>query len=72
MKHIFKTSLVSTAIVLAAISTDASAARKQTLTDQLSQTLQQAGLKEFENQITRQLSQALEVGAPLRLDQRTA
>lgn len=60
------------AITLALISTDASAARKQNPTDQVSQTLKKAGLKELENEVVRQLGQAIEVGAPLRLDHRTA
>ena len=64
--------LLFTVILAAAISTDASAARKQNPTDQVSQALKQAGLKELENEVVRQLGQAIEVGAPLRLDHRTA
>ena len=60
------------AITLVLISTDATAARKQSPTNQVSQALKQAGLKELENEVTRQLGQAIEVGAPLRLDHRTA
>ena len=51
---------------------DAIGARKQTFTDQITQGLEQAGLKQLENEAVRQLGQAIEVGAPLRLDQRTA
>ncbi|MDP1767506.1 MAG: hypothetical protein Q8L74_01745 [Nitrospirota bacterium] len=72
MKQIFKVTLVFASILTAAFSTDAMAARKQSPTDQLSQALKQAGLKEVENEVVRQLGQAIEVGAPLRLDHRTA
>lgn len=72
MKQISTIVLVSAAILLALFSTGAEAARKQSPTDQVSQALKQAGLKEVENEVVRQLGQAIEVGAPLRLDHRTA
>src|SRR5690349_17199326 len=40
--------------------------------DPVAQALQQAGLKELDKEVVRQLGEAIEVGAPLRLDQRTA
>lgn len=51
---------------------DATDARKQSPTDQITQTLEQAGLKQLEQEAVRQIGEAIEVGAPLRLDQRTA
>lgn len=72
MTRISKAVLLSLAILAVGFSTDASAARKQNPTDQVSQALKQAGLKELENEVVRQIGQAIEVGAPLRLDQRTA
>jgi hypothetical protein len=38
----------------------------------LSRTLQEGGLKQLEDEVVRRLGEAIEVGAPLRLDQRTA
>jgi len=72
MTHVSQAVLFSVVTLIALSSTDATAARKQNPTDQVSQALKQAGLKELENEVVRQLGQAIEVGAPLRLDHRTA
>ena len=64
---------VSAAILSAAFwtTTPTDAGKKQPA-DPLSRTLQEAGLKQLEDEVVRQLGEAIEVGAPLRLDQRTA
>jgi hypothetical protein len=72
MKHIFTALLILEVLLLATFSADAMAARKQRPADHLSQTLEQAGLKELNNEIVRRLGEAIEVEAPLRLDQRTS
>ena len=73
MKRISRAVLFSAAILLAAFwtTTPTDAGKKQPA-DPLSRTLQEAGLKQLEDEVVRQLGEAIEVGAPLRLDQRTA
>jgi hypothetical protein len=72
MKRISKAALVSAAILSAAFWTNPTDAGKKQPADPLSRTLQEAGLKQLEDEVVRQIGQAVEVGAPLRLDQRTA
>ena len=73
MKRISKAVLVSAAILLAAFwTTTPTDAGKKPPADPLSRTLQEAGLKQLEDEVVRQLGEAIELGAPLRLDQRTA
>lgn len=72
MKHIFKVTLVSAAILTAAFATDAMSAGKQKPADPLTQAIQGAALKQLDAEVVRQVGQAIEVGAPLRLDHRTA
>jgi hypothetical protein len=72
MKQLFKVTLVSAAILTAAFATDATAAGKKKPADPLTQALQGAALKQLDAEVVRQLGQAIEVGAPLRLDERTA
>jgi hypothetical protein len=72
MKRISKAALVSAAILSAAFWTNPTDAGKKQPVDPLSRTLQEAGLKQLEDEVVRQLGEAIEVGAPLRLDQRTA
>jgi len=72
MRRISKAVLVSAAILTAALSTMPATARKQPPADPLNQALQGAVLKQLDAEVVRQLGQAIEVGAPLRLDQRTA
>jgi hypothetical protein len=63
--------LISTATLGLFFSEPATAGRKPP-SDPITQTLEQAGLKELDKEVVRQLGEAIEVGAPLRLDQRTA
>ena len=73
MTRISKAALFSALILSAALSTiPAAARRQQPPADPLNQTLQGAVLKQLDAEVVRQLGQAIEVGAPLRLDQRTA
>ena len=72
MKQIFKVTLVFASILTAAFSTDATAAGRQKPAYPFTQALQGAALKQLDAEVVRQLGQAIEVGAPLRLDHRTA
>ncbi|MEO5957136.1 MAG: hypothetical protein ABIR36_15805 [Nitrospiraceae bacterium] len=72
MKQIFKVTLVFASILTAAFSTDATAAGRQKPANPFTQALQGAALKQLDAEVVRQLGQAIEVGAPLRLDHRTA
>jgi hypothetical protein len=71
MKRISKAVLVSAVILSAAFWTSPTDAGKKQPADPLSRTLE-AGLKQLDAEVVRQLGQAIEVGAPLRLDHRTA
>jgi hypothetical protein len=72
MKRISKAALVSAAILSAAFWTNPTTAGRQQPADPLSRTLQEGALKKLDAEVVRQLGQAIEVGAPLRLDHRTA
>ena len=72
MKRISRAALVSAAILSAAFWTNPIDAGKKPPADPLSRALQEGGLKQLEDEVVRQLGEAIEVGAPLRLDQRTA
>jgi hypothetical protein len=73
MKRISKAALVTAVILLAAFwTTNPTDAGKKQPADPLSRPLQEAGLKQLEDEVVRRLGEAIEVGAPLRLDQRTA
>jgi hypothetical protein len=72
VKQIFKVTLVFASILTAAFSTDVTAAGKQKPDYPFTQALQGAALKQLDAEVVRQLGQAIEVGAPLRLDHRTA
>jgi len=72
MKRISKAALVSAVILLAAFWTNPTDAGKKPPADPLSRALQEGGLKQLEDEVVRRLGEAIEVGAPLRLDQRTA
>jgi hypothetical protein len=70
--RISKAALLSLAILTAAFATDAMSAGKQKPADPLTQALRGATLKQLDAEVVRQVGQAIEVGAPLRLDQRTS
>ena len=72
MIRICKAVLFFVVILTVAFSTDVTSAGKQKPVDPLSRTLQDAALKQLDAEVVRQLGQAIEVGAPLRLDQRTS
>jgi hypothetical protein len=72
MKRISRAVLISAVILAAAFWTNPTDAGKKQPADPLSRTLQEAGLKQLEDEVVRQIGQAIEVGAPLRLDQRIA
>jgi len=74
MMRIFKAGFLFAILLSTTLSTDPAAARRQPPppADPLTQALQGAGLKQLDAEVVRQLGQAIEVGAPLRLDQRTA
>lgn len=73
MTRTLRAVLFSVVIIAVAYSIDPAAARKQqSPTDPITQTLEQAGFKHLKEEVVRQIGQAIEVGAPLRLDQRTA
>ena len=73
MTRIFKAVLVSAVILSAAFwTTNPTDAGKKQPADPLSRALQEGGLKQLEAEVVRRLGEAIEVGAPLRLDQRTA
>jgi hypothetical protein len=72
MKRISKAALVSAVILSAAFWTSPTDAGKKQPADPLTQALQGAALKQLDAEVVRQLGQAIEVGAPLRLDHRTA
>ena len=72
MKRISKVVLVSAAILSAAFWANPTDAGKKQPPDPLSRALQEGGLKQLEDEVVRRLGEAIEVGAPLRLDQRTA
>lgn len=72
MKRISKVALVTAAILSAVFLTNPAVAGRKPPPDPLTKALQGAGLKQLQDEVVRELGQALEVGAPLRLDQRTA
>jgi hypothetical protein len=72
MKRFSKAALLAAVVLSTAVFTNPAVAGRKPPPDPVTQALQQAGLKELENEVIRQLGQAIEVGAPLRLDQRTA
>ena len=72
MKRISKAALVTVAILSAVFLTNPAVAGRKPPPDPLTKALQEVGLKQLEDEVVRELGQALEVGAPLQLDQRTA
>ncbi|HSS31097.1 MAG TPA: hypothetical protein VLL06_08775 [Nitrospiraceae bacterium] len=72
MKRISKVALVTAAILSAVFLTNPAVAGRKPPPDPLTKALQEAGLKQLEDEVVRELGQALEVEAPLRLDRRTA
>lgn len=72
MKRISKAALVTVAILSVVFLANPAVAGRKPPPDPLIKALQEAGLKQLEDEVVRQIGQALEVGARLRLDHRTA
>jgi hypothetical protein len=72
MTRMCKAVLISAVILSIAFWANPASAGRKPPPDPVTQALQQAGLKQLNDEVVRQIGQAIEVGAPLRLDQRTS
>lgn len=72
MTRMCKAVLISAVILSIAFWANPAVAGRKPPPDPVTQALQQAGLKQLNDEVVRQIGQAIEVGAPLRLDQRTS
>jgi hypothetical protein len=72
MTRFLKAVIISWTIVAGTYPINLAVAGRKPPPDPVGQVLEQAGLKGLDKEVVRQLGEAIEVGAPLRLDQRTA